>query len=114
MKNWVSCLLITLIAMQSLLAVADVHQIHQPGSSHVSVDEGGMLVNTDGHAVHEADQQANSVGCQHCCHCHSPQLLILFSVVPSIAFHTNRQRIAEPNGVPFSGHPLSLFRPPRV
>ena len=71
-RQILSRLLAVLIALQSVIAVADVHQLHQSDNQHI-----GIYLE---HQVPEAqfefgDSAANNDvvaldDCQHCCHCH--------------------------------------------
>lgn len=67
--------LTTLIALQSVMVIADAHQLHQSGEDHLSfnhdhaVDDGSMIaVESD----KRLDALIGAVGhdCHHCCHCH--------------------------------------------
>ena len=71
-RHILSSLLAILIALQSIVAVADVHQLHQSDNKHINIDidhhvldmqteSQGDTLNTD---------SADVADCQHCCHCH--------------------------------------------
>ncbi len=119
MIKWVSYLLVILVAMQSVLAVADVHQIHQADAAHLEFagDDGLASVSDDGTASDsvEPNQPTNTaLDCQHCCHCHSPQVNFLSDICPNSAYDSGRQPLADLSGSVPSSHPSSLYRPPRV
>ena len=104
MKHCLSYLLITLIAMQSLWAVADTHRSHQSDSKHLSLEVD----------VIDIEQQEEVLNCQHCCHCHSPQLTLLGDSTAPLIKQYNQLLIVELNHAALPAHPSSLFRPPRV
>ena len=68
-RKALNCLLITLIALQSVVAFADLHQFHQPSSDeHVSYDD-------HSHQKEKQSSRSDDVidpqsDCHHCCHCH--------------------------------------------
>ena len=89
-RKWVSYLLILLIALQSVAAIADAHQLHQAGSEHLTFEH-PHDANTQNQPAPEQDehdfrqQQLESLtdnsssqyDCHHCCHCHgSSQIFI--------------------------------------
>lgn len=108
MKHCLSYLLITLIAMQSLWAVADMHMSHQSESAHLLLDTSLKVDNT------EFEQKEDISSCQHCCHCHSPQLTLLGNTATPLIKQYRQQLIVELNHAALPAHPSSLFRPPRV
>ena len=74
-RAWLSYLLITLIALQSVVAVADAHQLHQTGDQHLDFDHVDVHGSShpDEHLI--AEVQSSSApnaqyDCHHCCHCH--------------------------------------------
>ncbi len=70
LRTWLSYILVTLIALQSVLAIADTHESHQQGTGHIELDERTLLKISD----LSADAQLD---CNHCCHCHNyAQVLI--------------------------------------
>jgi hypothetical protein len=87
-----ACLLITLIAGQSVLAAADSHLNVKSGNDHQQTnhshsattqsviaggEEGLLHTLVDAVSDHEAghsndgDNGEQSIDCQHCCHCHN-------------------------------------------
>lgn len=67
--------LTALIALQSVMAVADAHQSHQSGGDHLSFNhehsaDDGSLISVE--PDQGLDALSGSVGhdCHHCCHCH--------------------------------------------
>lgn len=74
--------LIVLIAMQSLVAVADIHQLHQSGTQHREFEH---LQDTTAQSVlidpltQTSEADSNRFDCQHCCHCHGTAHLPLQS-----------------------------------
>ena len=80
-------LLVTMIAMQSFVAIADVHQPHQSGEQHLEFehahgdltkqvsepDELGVLKNVTLESFELTS--LDEYDCHHCCHCHGVNYL---------------------------------------
>lgn len=71
----ITYLMIALIAGQSVVAVADVHQLHQSGTEHLTFDhEHDQPTYNTPRAEQEIKKNATSgstsLDCHHCCHCH--------------------------------------------
>ncbi|OUS28211.1 hypothetical protein A9Q99_11785 [Gammaproteobacteria bacterium 45_16_T64] len=68
-------LLVTLIAMQSFVAMADEHSSHQRGDQHIEIQHDSVLEALGDDSTTSdntnADFSAAMDDCQHCCHCHS-------------------------------------------
>lgn len=109
MKSWASYLLILLIAMQSVLAMADAQKIHQSEAGHHEYQDSADNAGTMGDVP--TDQVMD---CKHCCHGHCSQLIVLPGTVsnPSIS-NGHVPRVSFSNVVADSP-PSSLFRPPRA
>lgn len=75
-RRFLTFLMITLVAMQSVIAMADIHQVHNSNLTHQTSNN--HLVQADIESIVFADQQptdSNSyqhLDCNHCCHgaCH--------------------------------------------
>jgi len=73
--------MITLIALQSVVSIADAHQFHQSGTEHISYetvhshDDDQALVRAE--TVTPEAASASQIDCQHCCHCHGTGQVIL-------------------------------------
>ncbi len=133
MKSWVSQLLIVLIALQSVMAVADVHLEHDSNSDHTVSDhqtaseltlhtedtqtKASQTEDTQTKASQTEDTQtdsANSIDCNHCCHCHSPQFNFLGNLVTDPIFKDGEKHAIDlKNTTPFS-LASQLFKPPRA
>lgn len=84
-KRALTYFLLTLIVLQSGLAMGDAHQLHQFGSEHVAFDENHQHLDgleSEKHLAKDGGSDAPSSqkwDCHHCCHCHghfSPAILI--------------------------------------
>ena len=68
-------LFLVLIALQSTLAVADLHQSHQSGKDHLSFDHNEHSTDVlDTHLKSLSGDLVDSdlsYDCHHCCHCHA-------------------------------------------
>ncbi len=105
MKPWLSHILILLIALQSVMAVADIHPEHQV-DNHQHADTAVPL-----HAdSSETEQELSSgVDCQHCCHCQSAQTLYIPPALPGSEARINLVRPSSPIALT-----SQLFKPPRA
>ena len=114
-RHYLSCLLALLIAMQSVVAVADVHQFHHSSIGHLEFDHSHPSSATDTQnesqlAKQTPDQSAHDS--HHCCQCHGHYFVVLigtalhladlFSENGQIAYLANLTSVISP----------SLFRPP--
>ena len=117
-RHYLTCLLALLIALQSVAAMADVHQLHQSGTEHLEFDHSHQSTATDTHndnllAKQTPDQPGQSVyDSHHCCHCHGHGSVVLIGATSHLAdlFSENGQADYQANLT--SGIPPSLFRPP--
>lgn len=117
-RHYLTCLLALLIALQSVAAMADVHQLHQSGTEHLEFDHSHQSTATDTHndnllAKQTPDQPGQSVyDCHHYCHCHGHGSVVLIGATSHLAdlFSENGQADYQANLT--SGIPPSLFRPP--
>jgi len=68
-------LVLILVALQSTMAVADLHQSHQTGNDHLEFNHLDQF-NDDSvnkptiKSTYLAENIANDYDCHHCCHCH--------------------------------------------
>jgi hypothetical protein len=107
-KTWIFQLLIVLIAMQSVMSVADIHLDHQDNT----LQQGDLHPD----AAHPTPDQpdTNSPDCQHCCHCHSPKLnLLSLSFNSPLILGANLYGLTLNQAVPFSFTAVP-FKPPRA
>jgi hypothetical protein len=118
MKNWMSYLLVMLIALQSVLAVADTHEINPSDTGHHELASHGNLASDaeNSHANFPLDPEspANGLDCQHCSHFHSPQLNLLPGMACNPILGAGQLHFLGINAAATSSHPTSLFRPPRA
>ena len=65
-------LLMVLIAMQSTIAVADLHQFHQLNTedAELSYQQASDVSNSEQGNDNTKIKSNTSYDCQHCCHCH--------------------------------------------
>lgn len=73
-RRSITFLMIALVAMQSVVAVADAHRLHQSGSEHLTFEhmhERGEGKSRDDGGVSSVEQAGlGDFDCHHCCHCH--------------------------------------------
>lgn len=73
-RHAITYLMIALIAVQSVVAVADAHQLHQSGTEHLTFDhEHDQPTHTpqvEQETKTNATLGSTSLDCHHCCHCH--------------------------------------------
>ncbi len=105
MKPWLSHILVALIALQSVMAVADIHPEHQVDShEHASADS---LAHVDN--MQTEQELSSGLDCQHCCHCQSPQSVFIPPALQGSEARTNQLRPSSPIALT-----SQLFKPPRA
>ena len=115
-RRAISYLLITLIALQSVVAMADAHQLHQTGTEHLEFEHSHQPGDTesDKQLSKQASEKSGQplYDCHHCCHCHGHGSVVLIGATSHLAdlFSENGQADYQANLT--SGIPPSLFRPP--
>jgi len=64
-------ILLVLVALQSTIAVADLHQAHQASGEHQIFDQANsdIEINTSEQKPDQTETKI-SYDCHHCCHCH--------------------------------------------
>ena len=67
LRKWSSFLLATLIALQSVIAIADAHQFHQTGQKHLEFNHQHTEPQNQQLDQQEQDTTDN-MDCHHCCH----------------------------------------------
>jgi hypothetical protein len=94
-RKCLSLLLVTLIALQSVIAIADLHHFHQDGTEHLDFQHSAHehpasddFQTTD--SYHSDPVSGTPFDCQHCCHCHGAVHFFLNSV------NTNALDIPQP------------------
>lgn len=84
-RRYLICFLAILIALQSVVAVADVHKFHQSGAQHLSFehehqgDAQASLADMDKSPAESKDRAIYQPDCHHCCHCHGSSHIFLIS-----------------------------------
>ncbi|MBR9911950.1 MAG: hypothetical protein GYB33_16540 [Gammaproteobacteria bacterium] len=85
-RTWLTCILVALIALQSALASADIHEPHQTGTEHqvfthdhAAQAESNNSNNSNNSATIDPHSTAagSAFDCHHCCHCHGVAQLYL-------------------------------------
>ena len=83
LKRALTYFVLTLIVLQSGLAMGDAHQLHQSGAEHVVFDESHQHLDgleSEKHQTKDLDSDASSSqkwDCHHCCHGHfCPAILV--------------------------------------
>lgn len=113
-------LLMVLIAMQSTIAVADLHQFHQinPEETQYNSQQVGDVsndVSNNDQVISNSKIQSNtSYDCQHCCHCHGFVQFYLDNFDDTV-LRVIEPKIINQNPSRFSSHVISPdLRPPIV
>lgn len=115
-RHYLMCLLASMIALQSLNSVADVHQLHQSGAEHVEFDHSHQPTDVEGdnQLTKDTPEKPNQslYDCHHCCHCHG--FVALTGATARLAtFFSGKQQFDYLTNL-ISAIPPSLFRPPIV
>ena len=118
--NWLP-LLMVLVAMQSTMAVADLHQAYQTGQEHISFNHTDDITshpNSD-----QPDTQTNfetesdltaSYDCHHCCHCHGVACHYLLKDDTSFVLYQDNDAIFESFNLYNTRIISPDLRPPKV
>ncbi len=105
MTSWLSHILVILIALQSVMAVADMHPEHQADShEHASA---ASLAHADN--MQTEQELSSGVDCQHCCHCQSSQSIFLPPALQGSEARINHLRKSAPITLT-----SQFFKPPRA
>jgi len=62
-------IILVLVALQSTVAVADLHEAHQSGQEHLQFNHIDQNIDVDSQ-IGSNDVTNISYDCHHCCHCH--------------------------------------------
>jgi len=79
-KKWISILLTALIALQSVNASIDTHQLHQSGQEHLSFEHDHEGNSIDLSKDNLKTSEDSPYDCHHCCHCHGTSNLYLSGI----------------------------------
>lgn len=73
-RHCLNCLLAALIALQSVVAMADAHRFHQSGTEHLDFNHKHELAEAASFSDTELNAAdpvpSDTLDCHHCCHCH--------------------------------------------
>lgn len=118
-------LLVTMIAMQSFVAIADVHQPHQSGEQHLEFnhdhpDSDQNIGESDGFEVVKnvslesfSSSSLDEYDCHHCCHCHGVSYLKAVSNGNDVFPYKQQPILSTPTGYLSYTHSPDI-RPPIV
>ena len=112
-RRYIACLLALLIALQSVSAMAESHELYKAGVEHLELDHFHVSSDTENSLVNKPSPENSSTllsDCEHCCHCHGSVVLIgsIFQLT-ELALE-KKQPDYQLNLT--SVTPPSLFRPP--
>ncbi|MGH1484759.1 MAG: hypothetical protein ACRBCI_00985 [Cellvibrionaceae bacterium] len=116
-RHYLVYLLTVLIALQSVVAMADVHDFNQSGSEHLAFDHSHHVVDTQNYS-HQSTQQIPdkhsqlAYDCSHCCHCHGHTSMVLTGTTLQVAALSLESAPTDFQANLISSFPPSLFRPP--
>lgn len=115
LRRYLSHLLIALIALQSVVSFADVHQIHQSGTEHLAHEYEQSILPTDPVVLDALSDTTDTsqLDCQHCCHCHGTvQVILTMDQVKS--FNTQLNRITSLYRCAYLSLSISPDNPPPI
>jgi len=114
-KRWFMMVMALMIALQSVAAIADAHQLHQSGTQHLTFDHSHQSSDIDNgnQLVKQSPVQPGQplYDCHHCCHCHGHASVVLAGSLSHFAFFSGTE-LADYQAHLTSTIPTSLFRPP--
>ena len=102
---------LALTAMQSVAAVADMHQNHQLGIEHLDFDHDK---NEHADVIHDQTSSESPLDCHHCCHCHPIHAASMVSVLISTEFGVARAYADSYRSSRLTQRHYTLLRPPKV
>jgi len=78
-RIWLSYMLVALIATQSVIAIADVHQSHQEGTQHLEFQHEHDSIRAMDYQLDQntSTSSPDNYDCHHCCHCHGMSFFIV-------------------------------------
>jgi hypothetical protein len=111
-RSYVACLLALLIALQSVSAMAEAHELYKSGVDHLELDHFHGAYDSENAVDKSFPDSSSSLlsDCEHCCHCHGSVVLI-GSIFQLTEFALEKEQ-ADYQFNLTSGIPPSLFRPP--
>jgi len=121
LRRYLSQLMITLIALQPVVSIADAHQFHQSDTEHLTVEyehthsDVQPLVKADSIVPDIVPDTADTsqLDCQHCCHCHGTgQVLLAMNLVNS--FNRQISRITSLHHVTYLSYSITPDNPPPI
>lgn len=118
LKQYLSYLLLIVIAVQSVLVVADVHVEHNNSIEHIQLDAEHHQHHDNKHqttqhaSLTEAD--VTHQDCQHCCHNHVPHTSVLVNSYTLCLASIYTYQVTSTLNTHAVTVISSLYRPPRV
>jgi len=72
LRKYLSCFLVALIALQSVVVAADNHQFHQSDQRHLEFNHSHSAASVSEQQAEQTDPSSltDLSDCHHCCHCH--------------------------------------------
>jgi hypothetical protein len=114
-------ILIVLVALQSTIAVADLHLSHQTGNEHLEfnhIDNVDIDFNNEDFEKYSDSKSLNdnvtSYDCHHCCHCHGSHLTSLLPPIINVEFLYGNQSLPNLNQTIENAYLSRLLRPPKA
>ena len=117
LKRCLSYLLVTMVALQSWLTIADTHQIHQTGTEHLTHEQEHLHDTEQLIDTHDSNVSENSditqYDCSHCCHCHSTGQVVLSSNQTD-SFNNKVSQITSPYHFTYLSYSITPDNPPPI
>lgn len=96
LKRLLTYFVLIMVVVQSVTAMADVHQQHQADMDHLVFDEAhqheaghpGYSISNNHSLNDEASSEENS-DCDHCCHCHGHASSAIVACIERVHFAKN-------------------------
>jgi len=114
-KHWIMMVMTLMIALQSVVGIADGQQSYQGGIRHLEFDQTHQFADTDieiqltKQAPDRPDQSLYDS--PHCCHCHGHGFMTLVGSSLHFAISSGTE-LVDYQATLTSVIPASLFRPP--
>lgn len=113
-KYWLSIFLVALVALQSVIAMADSQQNQPSRDRHIEVNSGQNFADQENLALEmpDASLSADPADCDQCCHCHGAACVAIVSNCVEQVVRMPMLTLFHCELFSPSDTPASPFRPP--
>ncbi len=120
LRKALTYLVLTLIVLQSAVAMGDAHQLHQSGAEHLAFDEthqhenGNTAENLYDHDTDSESSTSDNMDCHHCCHCHGHFCFAVLISTDQVLVAKNTSPVPDYSEGLFPDTYETFLRPPKA